>query len=177
MPSWEKNKIRYNNGIEAVESKESSKNFDSVEKFKKDHEKIRKHMEALSVKYNIKNFSEELKKQYELLRKNTRFSKMSEYLNLIDAWVNTFNNSSFSLDKLDKFQTDLSLLVLALKENLENTNEQVETWLELISNKDSIAETADKADDYILTHSKEEQDKLFVKVLEDHSIESSQVAA
>lgn len=177
MPGSEESKKRYNNGVEAMDTNKSNRSLNMVEKFKQDHEKIRKHMESLSIKYNIPNFSEELRNQYELLRKNARFSKMAEYLNLIDAWVNTFKSSSFSLDKLDKFQTDLSLLVLALKENLENTNEKVENWLELISNRDDISQTADRADDYVLTHSKEEQDQLFIKVLENHSIENPKAAA
>jgi hypothetical protein len=42
-------------------------------------------MEKLAKKYHIENFSSKLKEQYDKLRSNARFSKMSEYLNLIDA--------------------------------------------------------------------------------------------
>jgi 5-bromo-4-chloroindolyl phosphate hydrolysis protein len=52
-------------------------------------------------------------------------------------------------------------LVLALKENLEDTNEKVENWLEVMANKDSIAETADRADEAVLARSKYEQQMLF----------------
>ena len=52
-------------------------------------------------------------------------------------------------------------MVLALKENLEDTNEKVENWLEVMANKDSIAETADRADEAVLARSKYEQQMLF----------------
>ena len=154
-----KRSSEYKNSVEA--DKSSGQFGWNFEKFKEKHEKIRKHMEKLAKKYHIENFSSKLKEQYDKLRSNARFSKMSEYLNLIDAWVETFKHSSFSLDKLDKFQTDISLLVLALKENLEDTNEKVENWLEVMANKDSIAETADRADEAVLARSKYEQQMLF----------------
>jgi hypothetical protein len=42
-------------------------------------------MDNLAIKYNIESFSSKLKEEYNKLKGNTRFSKMSEYLNLIDA--------------------------------------------------------------------------------------------
>ena len=148
----------------SVESRTSSSFLSKIENFKESHEKIRKHMESLAIKYNIENFPEKLQEQYLKLKNNARFSKISEYLNLIDAWVETFKSSNFSLDKLDKFQTDISLLVLALKENLEHNNEGVETWLELMVNKDSIVQTAERADEAIMSRSKQEQDVLFNEI-------------
>lgn len=159
--------IKFTSQIEqnnSVESKTSSSFLSKIEKFKENHEKIRKHMENLAIKYNIANFPEKLQEQYLKLKNKAKFSKMSEYLNLIDAWVETFKTTNFSLDKLDKFQTDISLLVLALKENLEDNNERVENWLELMVNKDSIVQTAERADEAIMSRSKQEQDVLFNEI-------------
>lgn len=156
------NSVEFNNSVERRESSNSS--WLNLERFEQKHEKIRKHMDNLAIKYNIESFSSKLKEEYNKLKGNTRFSKMSEYLNLIDAWVETFKNSTFSLDKLEKFQTDISLLVLALKENLEDTNERVENWLEVMANKDSIEATADRADEAVKARSLQEQHALFEEI-------------
>ena len=145
-----------------MESRDSSPEL--LNKFKQKHEKIRRHMENLAKRYNIQDFPEKLREEYNKLKGNTRFSKMHEYLNLIDAWVKTFQSSNFSLDKLDKFQTDICLLVLALKENLEDNNERVEEWLEIMANKESISQTADRADEAVLARSAQEQEELFNEI-------------
>ena len=160
MATVYENSAEYNE--KRVESRESSPEV--LNKFKEKHEKIRRHMESLAKRYNIENFPERLKEEYNKLKGNTRFSKMHEYLNLIDAWVKTFQSSNFSLEKLDKFQTDICLLVLALKENLEDNNERVENWLEVMANKESISQTADRADEAVLARSAQEQEELFNEI-------------
>jgi hypothetical protein len=80
--------IKFTSQIEqnnSVESKTSSSFLSKIEKFKENHEKIRKHMENLAIKSNIANFPEKLQEQYLKLKNKAKFSKMSEYLNLIDA--------------------------------------------------------------------------------------------
>ena len=139
--------------------------FNLYEQFKNRHEKIRRHMEHLGKKYNIDDFAGKLSEQYKKLKSSIRFSKMGEYLKLIDSWVEVFKNSpSFSPEKLEEFQKDISLLVLALKDALEAANEGLEGWLEISKNGDSIAEAADKADEAVMARSKQEQDALFAEI-------------